>query len=214
VAERTIRVALLDRTVLADTYRPGERAARAVVVVAHGFSRTRDTLVSLARELAGADFAVVVPDLPQLGDHEANARFLAALGEVIRKRRYARCRLRHTTNLFAGFSAGGLATLLAAARSRDVLGWIELDPVDRDGMAVRAASELLVPAFVVRAPPSPCNAESKFAAAIERLPRLLATAWRPTRRTAISSPRPIRAASDGATLRPRALHDQTPSPAG
>jgi hypothetical protein len=55
-----------------------------------------------------------------------------------------------------GFSAGGLATLLAANDPR-VLVWVGLDPVDVAGKGAAAAKRLSAFALVLRAEPHSCN---------------------------------------------------------
>jgi pimeloyl-ACP methyl ester carboxylesterase len=67
----------------------------------------------------------------------------------------------------AGFSAGGLSTLLAAARDERIRLWIGLDPVDRGDKGARAAVSMKAQALILRAEPSGCNANGN-AAGIER----------------------------------------------
>jgi dienelactone hydrolase len=59
--------------------------------------------------------------------------------------------------VLVGTSAGGLATVLAAAKLPHLAGWVGLDPVDRTGSGVHAASQLTAPAVVLLAEPSGCN---------------------------------------------------------
>ena len=172
VLERSVTIDVAVDTTLADTYWPEATKPHAVVLLAHGFARSRSTLVVLARELAGAGFAVVVPDLPHLADHTANARFLQALSEVIEQSSNPALSLGAQRIIFAGFSAGGGATLVAAASRGHALGWIGLDPVDQAKAAAAAAPRMSALAFVIRAPASACNAESNFAPALALLPEL------------------------------------------
>jgi len=70
-----------------------------------------------------------------------------------------------------GTSAGGLASLLAAARLPGLAGWIGLDPVDRTGSGTRAASTMQSPAIVMLAEPSLCNLMTSGRAIAEALPK-------------------------------------------
>jgi pimeloyl-ACP methyl ester carboxylesterase len=60
--------------------------------------------------------------------------------------------------VLVGFSLGGLASILAAD-APGIVGWVGLDPVDlRDHRGLEAARSLRIPATLVRAPATPCNA--------------------------------------------------------
>jgi pimeloyl-ACP methyl ester carboxylesterase len=169
---RSITIEVAGDATVVDLYSPEQTQPHAVVLLAHGFARSRSTLVVLGRELAGAGFAVVVPDLPHFADHAANARFLQALAQVIKQSVNPELGLGGQRIIFAGFSAGGGASLIAAASYGDALGWIGLDPVDASKTAAAAAPKLSAPAFVIRAPASACNAQSNFAEALGSLPQL------------------------------------------
>lgn len=176
----TVDVTLDGRRTRADVYRPappdgparGDRSGRpaqGAVVLAHGFTRTRATMADHARALAGAGVMVVVPDLPYLADSRDNARALADLVAQMRRGVFADPADRI---VLAGFSAGGLAALLASS-SEGVAGFIGLDPFDRPGGAGREfARTLQAPAALLRAPPSACNAYSIAAPWAAALPRL------------------------------------------
>jgi acetyl esterase/lipase len=172
VFAQTIEIELGGDATKADVYRPEAAPVQGVVLLAHGFGRDRATLAALALDLARAGFAVVVPDLPYLADHSANGRFLSALASAIARPTQPELELGAGRIMFAGFSAGGLASLVAAASRGDTAAWIGLDPVDRDGVGTAAAEHMMATAFVIRAAPSACNAESNFAPALSRLPRL------------------------------------------
>jgi pimeloyl-ACP methyl ester carboxylesterase len=137
----------------ADVYRPAG-APRGTVVLAHGFMRDRYSMSVLARELAERGALVIVPDLPFLVDSSANA---AALADIVIDTRAGRFGAMPARTVLVGFSAGGLATLLAAARAPGVSGWIGLDPVDRSAEGVHAAARVSPPAVILRAAPGRCN---------------------------------------------------------
>ncbi|MEJ7667555.1 MAG: hypothetical protein WKH97_02245 [Casimicrobiaceae bacterium] len=56
-----------------------------------------------------------------------------------------------------GTSAGGLATVLAAAKLPGLAGWVGLDPVDRTGSGIHAAAQMTAPSVVLLAERSGCN---------------------------------------------------------
>jgi len=74
-----------------------------------------------------------------------------------------------------GTSAGGLATVLAAARLPGVAGWIGLDPVDRTGSGTGAAAQLTAPAVVMLADASACNLFGSGRSSARAAPHLLRT---------------------------------------
>jgi pimeloyl-ACP methyl ester carboxylesterase len=66
--------------------------------------------------------------------------------------------------VYAGFSAGGLAALLAAREDRGTAGVLTLDLVDAGGLGVGAARALDKPLFAIAGEPANCNAEGNGAA--------------------------------------------------
>ena len=172
VGERTFSMQLDGSPEAIDVYRPTTGAPRAVVILAHGFTRSRATLAELGRDLAGSGFAVVAPDLPYLVDHTGNGRVLAGLASMIEQGTAPELDLGARRVIFAGFSAGGLASLLAAASHPGSLGWIGIDPVDRGNRGIAAAPRLSVPAYVVRGPSAACNAYANSEAIVKRVPAL------------------------------------------
>jgi pimeloyl-ACP methyl ester carboxylesterase len=74
-----------------------------------------------------------------------------------------------------GTSAGGLATVLAAAKLPGVAGWIGLDPVDRTGSGTDAAAQLTAPAVVMLADGSACNLFSSGRSIARAAPHLRRT---------------------------------------
>ena len=137
-------------------YAPAGRAdadeAVATVVLGHGFLRDQDTLVGLARALANAGFRAVTLDFcnmrPWNGRHRENARDLVALAD----------RVATGDVVYAGFSAGALAALLAGAADPDTRGVVTLDLVDQGGLAATALETLDAPLVGLQGPPSACNA--------------------------------------------------------
>jgi dienelactone hydrolase len=140
----------------ADLYLPAGRSKAPLVIVAHGFWRSKAKMANWGRHLAEQSFAVVVPTLPAWADHARNGR---AIGELID---WIAASISPAEDVDAenvglvGFSAGGLATLMAADDPR-VRVWVGLDPVDVAGKGVAAAMRLSAFALVLRAEPHACN---------------------------------------------------------
>ena len=133
-------------------YEPVRAAGRATVLLGHGFLRDQDTLVDLARALANAGFPTATLDFcnmrPWSGNHERNARDLVALAG----------RLDANDVVYAGFSAGALAAVLAGAADPAARGVVTLDLVDQGELAARALDTLDAPLVGLQGPPSACNA--------------------------------------------------------
>ncbi len=135
-------------------YRPGDADGPVQIVLAHGFLRSKARMAGLATDLAAAGFATAAIDLcnmrPWDGAHRQNADDM---------RRVA-VQLGSTGVLYIGFSAGGLAALLAASADADNLGVVTLDLVDLDGMGELAAATLSRPLVALVGEPSRCNAQN------------------------------------------------------
>lgn len=130
-------------------------AGRGAVILVHGFTRTRATMAGHAQALAQAGFVAVAPDLPYSLDSRDNA---VALRELMARLREGSFAPRVERFVLVGFSAGGLSAVLAAS-APGVVGYVGLDPFDRpSGVGLDAARALTVPAWLLRAPPSACNA--------------------------------------------------------
>jgi pimeloyl-ACP methyl ester carboxylesterase len=127
-----------------------------VVILAHGFMRSRDDMTGHAKEFATAGFQVLVPQLlhsrislfnPDAVDHELNGKNLVELAHQAIPNRSQR------KVIYAGQSAGGLAAIVAASTSAleshgggsgvignpNVVGLLGLDAVDTDdGIGTKA----------------------------------------------------------------------------
>jgi pimeloyl-ACP methyl ester carboxylesterase len=148
----TLELVLDGHPAAVDVYAPAA-PARALAVIAHGFTRSRAQHVGLATRLAEAGFLVAVPDLPSWTRHDTNARAIVALVDAVT----AAHPIDALPVVLIGTSAGGLATLLAAERVPRLALWIGLDPVDAFRQAKQAARKLHAPAAVLRAPSGACN---------------------------------------------------------
>lgn len=134
------------------------------VILAHGFLRSRARMSGLADALAANGIVTLTLDLcnmrPWNGAHETNADDM---------RRLAR-ELGRDDVVYAGFSAGGLAALLAASRDPETAGAVVLDLVDRDGIGARAAAGLDAPLHGLFGDPAACNADGNGRRVLETAP--------------------------------------------
>jgi dienelactone hydrolase len=176
----TIRLSLDGRSVVMDVYRPlgPPAAARGAVILSHGFTRSRRTLGHHAEALAAAGVLAITPDLPFTFDFQRNAQALAALVGLLREGGSAGGVFGAPLErvVLVGFSAGGLSSLLAAA-TPGVVGYVGLDPFDRERGAVALGRDfapgLATEVILLRAPPSRCNAQAVAAPWGAALPALV-----------------------------------------
>lgn len=158
-----------------DVYRPEHGPSAGVAIVAHGFARTRARHRDLGRALAEAGVTAVIPDLPNAVDLWANGRALADFVRSLERGAIPSLRVERAHLVLMGTSAGGLASLLAAARLPGLAGWIGLDPTDRTGSGAAAAAQVAAPAVVMLAEPSLCNLMASGRSMAEALPHRLRT---------------------------------------
>lgn len=127
-----------------------------LVVLGHGFARNQARMAGLAEHVASFGVRVVTPQYCFLSasnvDHEANGRHAEALSEALAA---------GAPVVQAGYSAGGLAAVLAGASDPRTVAVLALDWVDSEGLG--AAAPLDVPTLGLFAEPSECNAEGNGA---------------------------------------------------
>lgn len=130
----------------------GETAGEDLVVLAHGFLRSQERMRDLAGALARSGVRVATLDFcnasPLDGGHVQNALDMQALAGRLGARRV----------VYAGFSAGGLAALIAARNDPAAIGVVTLDLVETQGLGVRAATGLGKPLLGLTGEPTNCNA--------------------------------------------------------
>jgi pimeloyl-ACP methyl ester carboxylesterase len=129
-----------------------------LVLLAHGFLRDLGSMRGWAAHFASHGVATAVVSFcnssPFDGRHDRNAIDLRALADTLRPV--------DGRVLYAGFSAGGLAALLAATGDPRAVAYLGLDAVDSRGLAAQAAG-LAPPALFLQAEPGACNAEANMA---------------------------------------------------
>jgi dienelactone hydrolase len=140
-----------------DVYEPSAEPSDEVAIVAHGFARSRARHRDLGQALAAAGVTAVIPDLPYILNHWGNGDAIEELVHKLEAGALGLQPIEQSHLVLIGTSAGGLSTVLAAAKLPKLAGWIGLDPVDRTGSGVHAASRLTMPAVVMLAEPSVCN---------------------------------------------------------
>jgi pimeloyl-ACP methyl ester carboxylesterase len=140
------------------------------VILAHGFTRSRETMAGHAAAISRGGLWAVAPDLPYAVDSRDNAK---ALRDLIAALRGGAAGQPLGRFVLVGFSAGGLAAILAAD-TPGVVGYVGLDPFDRPGGVGReAARRLQVPVWLLRGPSSRCNAYAIAEPWVEVLPNLV-----------------------------------------
>ena len=143
-----------------------EPRTEAMVMLAHGFMRDLETMRGWAAHWASFGVPVTVMSLCNAGlmagRQAEDADDLLSLAREVHD----------GPRLYAGFSSGGLAALLAAALDSKALAYLGLDPVDSDGLAAAASRSLDPPGLVLLAAPSSCNAANNIIAPLGQPPRV------------------------------------------
>jgi len=132
-----------------------------VVVWSHGFARSKDAHAASAARLASWGFLVVTPNLPEFSDHAANGDAIANV--FLPAARSAFGSQVSEQAAFVGHSAGGLASLVAAA-SADVDAYVSLDGVDVSDLGVDTAPGVSEPSLFLVGAGSYCNSDGNGAA--------------------------------------------------
>jgi len=121
------------------------------VVLAHGFQGNRASMAGWAEHWASWGMRVVTPDLCHASivdtDHAQNGADLRALVTE----------LSLPSVIYAGYSAGGLAAVLATADDPRATALVGLDMVDSGSLGADAVAGVGVPAFDIVGEPSQCN---------------------------------------------------------
>jgi pimeloyl-ACP methyl ester carboxylesterase len=147
-----------------EVHLPADWDGGVTVVLAHGFLRDLRTMRGWAAHLSSHGVATAVVSLcnstPFAGRHDRNAIDLRALADLLQPA--------DGTVLYAGFSAGGLAALLAAADDPRTVAYLGLDAVDSGGLASRSTG-LAAPALFLLAEAGACNAEGNMVPVAEAI---------------------------------------------
>lgn len=150
VVTETSRVAGADVT----WYRPDTAGPFPVVIWSHGFARGPEQHVEAARWMASWGFLVATPKLPEFSDHEANGAFLA--NDLV-PAAILESGQDDPPVALVGHSAGGLASLVAAAAGvADT--YVGLDAVDAGNLGTDVDGSVSVPALLLHGEAGACNA--------------------------------------------------------
>ena len=159
-----------------DLYVPkGLSAPAPIIAVGHGFQRTKANMAEWGDELARRGFVAAVPTFPgALPDHPLNGKILSGLlawmeTEAQKAGSPLAGKVDGTRRAVAGFSAGGLAAILAAAGDSSIDVVVGLDPVDNNSQGLNVAASIQAPVIFVRAEPHQCNENGNAAAMFAKL---------------------------------------------
>lgn len=142
--------------------------AEAMVVLGHGFLRDLETVRGWAMHFAefGIPTAVVSFCDSSIfnGRHDRNAVVMQQVARIVAGPDYP--------VVYAGFSAGGLSAMLAAATDPRAAGYLGLDPVDSGGLAEQI-DVLPVPSLILYGEPDRCNAQNNMLQSVPFSQRLI-----------------------------------------
>ena len=135
-------------------YKPREATGDVLVMLGHGFMRNKKRMAYLAKHLASWGISVVNVEFCNskfwAGNHDRNGADLVAVSKKINA----------DNVIYIGFSAGGLAAMVAANQDNNTQAFFGLDMVDHQGLGKKLAPNLAVPFYGLIAPPSVCNAQN------------------------------------------------------
>ena len=133
-------------------FKPAIRENGVLIVIGHGFMRSKQRMVHLAEHLAswGMPVATVTFCNSKLwaGNHDLNGADMVAVSR----------RINHTQNIYVGFSAGGLAAMLAANLDEKAHAYFGLDIVDHKEAGSKISAQMTIPLYGLIAAESACNA--------------------------------------------------------
>lgn len=170
---RTTTIDLESGATAIDVYEPAARPPAGVAIVAHGWTRSRERHRDVGRALADAGVVAVIPDLPNMLDLWGNGSVIVDLVGKLEAGALGLPRLPRSSIVLIGTSAGGLATVWAASKLPGIGGWLGLDPTDRTGTGMYAASQLDAPAIVLLGETSACNLFGSGSTLARSAPRLV-----------------------------------------
>ena len=146
-----------------DVYEPSTLASDTPVFLAHGFMRSIDDMAEFAEHIAS--WGVKVYTVPLCTNsfsinHQQNGEAIAVLGDA----------LEPNGAVYAGFSAGGLASFVAATQASNAVGYVGLDAVDNADLGLGLVGSLDVPAMGSIAEPGQCNTNNNFLPVYDQIP--------------------------------------------
>lgn len=131
-------------------YSGATEVSGATVILSHGFLRSQDNTAGWGEHLASWGLDVITVNLCHARitdtDHEANGEELGELPTKLVLEQW----------IYVGHSAGGLASVLAAAENPPVAAFT-LDGVDADGLGAAALKDVTIPVGGLVGDSSRCN---------------------------------------------------------
>ena len=135
-------------------YRPRDVSNDVLVVLGHGFMRSKKKMAYLAQHLVSWGLSVVNVEFCNsklwAGNHDLNGADMVAVSQKINGDKV----------IYMGFSAGGLAAIVAANLDKHTQAFFGLDMVDNRGLGKKLAPNMTVPLYGLIAAPSACNANN------------------------------------------------------
>ena len=168
VTKENVQWETTEGDVSASIYYPAVPNKAPIVMVVHGFTRSRRYMAGWGVHLAKQGFVVVVPTQPFFSNHVRNGKALAGMVKSIRDGTTSLRSANANSVGLVGFSMGGLTTLLAAQQEK-VQAWVGLDPVDMNGMGRQVAGSLHNPCAILKAEPGMWNMHGNANTIIEAI---------------------------------------------
>ena len=135
-------------------FKPRDVSKDVLVVLGHGFMRSKKRMAYWAQHLAGWGLSVVNLEFCNskfwAGNHDLNGADMVAVSRKLHAGKV----------IYTGFSAGGLAAMVAVNLDKNTLAFFGLDMVDNQGLGKKIAPKLVVPFYGLFAAPSACNANN------------------------------------------------------
>lgn len=157
VSTRSVSVSTSGSCTLDVTLYEPAGGSDAVVILSHGFARAPANVAGWADHIASHGVTVATPGLCHLSvwdsDHAENANDLEALS----------AELGFSKTIYAGHSAGGLASAVAASGDASAVAVVGLDLTDADGLAASADLSGL-DVYGILGEPSTCNSDGNGSA--------------------------------------------------
>jgi dienelactone hydrolase len=134
-------------------FEPESNKPDVIALLGHGFLRSAKRMEIMARHLASWGIDVVTIDFCNsklwAGNHDKNAADMVAVSQ----------KLKSSGSIYLGFSAGGLAALVASNLDSGARAYFGLDMVDHRNLGQLIAPQLKIPLYGLLADPSSCNAD-------------------------------------------------------
>ena len=146
-----------------------------LLVFGHGFSLNKDSYTGHGAHFASRGFIVLIPNFVGGSDHSRNADDLVGLvtwglDQDLDPASFLYGRIARDAIGSTGHSAGGLSSLVAAARDPRIQATAPYDPVDNNNLGVNAMPAITRPVAITYSEDSSCNANGSaralYAAAV------------------------------------------------